>query len=79
MERKIDWLKKKGLWNELTDYYIFKKNINDNPDKHSRSIFAESVNEMCQKNCYQKFIPIEEVTEIPNTYNGKYYVCSRVI
>lgn len=42
------------------------------PNGRTQSCFVE-------KNCYQKFIPIEEVTEIPNTYNGKYYVCSRVI
>lgn len=49
---KIDWLKENNLWEDLKDYYIEKKNENDNPDKHSRSIFAESVNEMCQKNGY---------------------------
>ncbi len=54
LDKKIDWLKKEKLWNELLDYYIFKKNINNNPDKHSRSIFAESINEMCQKNNYRK-------------------------
>lgn len=54
LKKKIDWLKKEKLWDELLDYYLFKKNTNDNPDKHSRSIFAESINEMCQKNGYQK-------------------------
>ena len=54
LEKKFDWLKKEKLWDELLDYYLFKKNTNDNPDKHSRSIFAESINEMCQKNGYQK-------------------------
>lgn len=54
LEKKIDWLKKENLWGELQKYYIYKKNINDNPDKHSRSIFAESINEMCQKNGYFK-------------------------
>ena len=54
LEKKIDWLKKEDLWGELLDYYLFKKNTNDNPDKHSRSIFAESINEMCQKNGYRK-------------------------
>ena len=53
LDKKIDWLKKNKLWGELQDYYIVKKNKNDNPDKHSRSIFAESVNEMCQKNGYR--------------------------
>ena len=46
--------KRENLWGELQDYYIYKKNCNDNPDKHSRSIFAESINEMCQKNGYRK-------------------------
>ena len=54
LEKKIDWLKKEDLWGELLDYYLYKKNTNDNPDKHSRSIFAESINEMCQKNGYRK-------------------------
>lgn len=51
LNNKIAWLKQHdGYWSELQDYYIDKKNINDNPDKHSRSILAESVNEMYQKN-----------------------------
>lgn len=54
LNKKIDWLKKKELWGKLQDYYIEKKNTNENPDKHSRSIFAESINEMCQKNGYCK-------------------------
>lgn len=54
LDKKIEWLKKEQLWGELLDHYIYKKNINDTPDKHSRSIFAESINEMCQKNGYRK-------------------------
>ena len=54
LNKKIDWLKKKELWGKLQDYYIEKKNTNENPDKHSRSIFAESINEMCQKSGYRK-------------------------
>lgn len=49
LDRKINWLKHNEYWGELQDYYIDKKNLNNNPDKHSRSIFAESVNEMYQK------------------------------
>lgn len=49
LDSKISWLKRNGYWGELRDYYIKKKNENNNPDKHSRSIFAESVNEMYQK------------------------------
>lgn len=54
LEKKMDWLKRENLWGELQDYYIYKKNCNDNPDKHSRSIFAESINEMCQKKGYRR-------------------------
>ena len=53
LDKKIEWLKKKKLWGELRDYYIIKKNNNDDTDKHSRSIFAEAVNEMCMKNGYR--------------------------
>lgn len=51
LESKIAWLKSNGYWGELQDYYIDKKNRNNNPDKHSRSILAESINEMYQRNC----------------------------
>ena len=54
LDKKIDWLKKKELWGKLHKYYIVKKNKNNNPNKHSRSIFAESINEMCQKNGYHR-------------------------
>ena len=47
---KIEWVKKHGLWQQVLDYYIYKKNINDNPNKHSRTIFAETVHEIWQKN-----------------------------
>ena len=40
---KIEWLRENGLWQQVRDYYIEKKNCNDNPDKHSRSIFAETI------------------------------------
>ena len=49
LDNKISWLKHNKYWGKLQDYYIYKKNINDNPDKHSRSILAESVNEIYQK------------------------------
>ena len=49
---KIEWLRENGLWQQVRDYYIEKKNCNDNPDKHSRSIFAETITEMCQKAGY---------------------------
>lgn len=46
---KIAWLKRNEYWNDLQDYYIEKKNRNNNPNKHSRSILAESINETYQK------------------------------
>lgn len=49
LSQRIEWLKKNEHWEELRKYYLFKKNSNNNPDKHSRSIFAESINEMYQK------------------------------
>lgn len=53
LEKRIAWLKANAYWGKLQDYYIKKKNQNNNPDKHSRSILAESINEMYQKkkNC----------------------------
>lgn len=49
LDKKISWLKDNEHWEELQKYYLYKKNHNTNPDKHSRSILAESINEMCQK------------------------------
>ncbi len=47
---KIEWVKKRKLWQQVRDHYLYKKNINDNPNKHSRTIFAETVHEVWQKN-----------------------------
>ena len=47
---KIDWVKEQGLWQQVRKYYLYKKNINDNPNKHSRTIFAETIHEIWQKN-----------------------------
>lgn len=49
---KIDWLKENRYWENLKNYYIDKKNANNTPQKHSRSIYAEVINEMCQKQGY---------------------------
>lgn len=53
LDKKYEWLKSNGFANDLFYYYIYKKNHNDDPDKHSRSIFAETINELCQKNGYK--------------------------
>ena len=47
---KINWIKSNDLWEELKGYYLYKKNINTDPNKHSRTIFAEAVHEIWQKN-----------------------------
>ncbi len=47
---KIDWIKEQGLWQQVRKHYLYKKNINDNPNKHSRAIFAETVHEVWQQN-----------------------------
>ena len=52
LPQKISWLKENGYWSDVREYYIEKKNNNKNLDKHSRSIFAETVTEMCQKYGY---------------------------
>lgn len=48
-DRRYNWLISNGYREELKQYYLDKKNRNNNPDKHSRSILTESVNEMYQK------------------------------
>ena len=47
---KIKWVKEQGLWQQVRKYYLYKKNTNDNPNKHSRTIFAETIHEIWQKN-----------------------------
>jgi len=49
IEKKIRWLKTNKHWGELRKSYLYKKNSNNDSNKHSRSIFAECVNEMYQK------------------------------
>ena len=46
---RIDWLKENDLWEKMKKVYIDKKNHNNNPNKHSRSLFAEAVNETYHK------------------------------
>ena len=47
---KIEWVKQNGLWTDVRDLYLDLKNKNDNPDVHSRTIFAITVHQICQKN-----------------------------
>ncbi len=50
LEKRAEYLKKHGHWNKVRDLYLDKKNLNDNPDKHSRSLYAETINE-----CYNRY------------------------
>lgn len=49
---KIEWIKENGLWQEVRERYLDKKNTNHDNNKKSRSIFAETVHEICQQNRY---------------------------
>ena len=46
---KIDWIKENDLWDVMRKLYIEKKNGNNDPNLHSRTIFAVTVYEICQK------------------------------
>lgn len=50
LEERATWLRKNGCWDELLDRYIEKKDNNTNKDKHSRSLYAEAVNEIYKRN-----------------------------
>ena len=53
LPEKISWIKAQGLWaSDLRPYYLAKKNSNENPEIHSRSIFAQAVKEICDKYGY---------------------------
>lgn len=52
LPEKIEWIKKNGLWQQIRDVYLVKKNMNADKNKKSRSIFAETVHQVCQQNGY---------------------------
>ena len=51
-DEKIEWIKDEDLWNELRDMYLFRKNNNNDKNKHSRSLFVEAVNNICNEYGY---------------------------
>lgn len=63
LPEKIQWLHDEGLRQEVRDLYIDKKNANTAPHIHSRTIFANTVHEVCQKNGYYD----EEIEDKANT------------
>lgn len=55
LPNKIEFCKSDPcLWNEVRNLYLYKKNFNNDVDKKSRSIFAETIHEICQQNGYYK-------------------------
>lgn len=54
LPEKITWLKEHGLWNEVRELYIEKKNNNKNEDIHSRTIFVQTIHEVCQRSNYYR-------------------------
>ena len=50
IKEKIKWIKQKGLWQYVRDFYLEKKCTNNNPNKKSRSIFAETISEIFNNN-----------------------------
>lgn len=55
LSEKIQWIKENGLWeSDLKPYYLEKKNRNTDSNVHSRTLFAISVHEICQKNGYRE-------------------------
>lgn len=52
LPEKIEWIKKNGIWQQVRNVYLDKKNMNTDKNKKSRSIFAETVHQVCQQNGY---------------------------
>lgn len=52
LDEKAEWIKDSGYQEEMRNLYIIKKNRNTDCHKHSRSIYAETVHEICQKHGY---------------------------
>ena len=51
---KIEFCKDNSLWAEVRETYIEKKNCNTDKNKKSRSIFAETIHQVCQQNGYYR-------------------------
>lgn len=49
LEERAEWIRQNGHWSEVREIYLEKKNGNDNPDKRSRSLYAETVNEVYKR------------------------------
>lgn len=54
LEKKIDYIKNNGQWNLVRELYLEKKNYNDDPNKKSSSLYAESVKEVYDRLSIQR-------------------------
>lgn len=52
LDEKEEWIKANRYWQKVRDLYIGKKNHNTDYHKHSRSIYVETIHEICQKYGY---------------------------
>lgn len=52
LPEKIEFCKANSLWAEVREEYLENKNCNTDKNKKSRSIFADTIHQVCQKNGY---------------------------
>ena len=52
LQEKADWIDRNDLKSELRDLYLHKKRANIDLHKKSRTLYAEAVHEICQRNGY---------------------------
>lgn len=52
LSEKVEFCKQNLLWKEVRELYLEKKNSNIDKHKKSRSIFADAIHQVCQKNGY---------------------------
>ncbi len=52
IEKKAEWLKHQGVWDDVLVRYLEKKNQNQDLEKHSRALYAETIHEICQRYGY---------------------------
>ena len=53
IDDKLKWISSNNFKLELRKRYLNYKNRNNNPEKHSRTIFAEAVNDLCNEKRYR--------------------------
>lgn len=61
LDKKAEWIKDNGYWTEMRTLYLDKKNRNNDYHKHSRSIYAETIHQICQKYGYSADSSIKSI------------------